>query len=121
VFKQTTEIQFLISSASLNNFLNNNSQYTEVCDFLSRKYPGIHSNPTHVNLSEASSDIRISQDKVIALIEKLAEQEILSLNNKKNDIEITYLQPREDNITINSVSKFIKHHLKYKRYFIYFE
>lgn len=115
VFKKSTEIQFLISVASLNNFLTNNTQFVEMCDLLSRNYPGIYSSPTLVDLSELSSIMRISQNEVTQLVEKLATQEILSFENKKNDIEITYLQPREDDISINSVSKYIKHHLKHKR------
>jgi len=115
VFKQTTEIQFLVSAAALNQFLNANSQYSETCDYLSRNYIGIHFSPTIVDLSMVSSNVNRSQNKVTQLIEKLAQQEILTFENKKNDIEITYLQPREDDISINSVSKYIKHHLKFKK------
>jgi len=115
VFKQTTEIQILISTTALTIFLKQNTQYIEICDFLSRNYPGIYSNSSLVDLSLLSSSIQISQDNTINLITKLADQNILSFTNKKNDIEVTYLQPREDDIAINSVSKYIKHHLKYKR------
>ncbi len=115
VFRNTTEIQFLINSRTLNNFSNNNPKYEVVCNYLSRNFPGIHSYKTAVNLSKVSSDLMVSQNNIQLLLEKLAEQEILSFENKKNDIEVTYLQPREDDITINSISKYIKYHLKYKQ------
>ena len=115
VFRNTTEIQFSINARALNNFSNNNPKYGTICDYLSRNFPGIHSYKTAVNLSKVSSDLMVSQNNIQLLLEKLAEQEILSFENKKNDIEVTYLQPREDDITINSVSKYIKYHLKHKQ------
>ena len=115
VFKQTTEVQFIVNAKTLNQFLSANAQYAETCDFLSRTYSGIYFSPTIIDVSFVSSNIGISQDKVVMLIKKLAQQEILTFENKKHDIEVTYLQPREDDISINSVAKYIKHHLKHKR------
>jgi len=115
VFKRTSEVQFLISSKALSVFLNKHSKYIGVCDYLSRNYPGIYASKTLIDLSKVASNLGLSQNKIQLLLEKLAEHEILLFENRKNDLEITYLQPREDDITINSVSKHIKHHLKYKQ------
>ena len=115
VFGYTSEIKFLLSPNALQSFLNNNTKYTAICELLSRNYPGIYSSKVIVNLSKVSSKLAVSQNKTHLLLKKLAEREIILFEPKKNDLEITYLQPREDDFSINAVSKYIKKHLKYKR------
>lgn len=114
VFNRTTEIQFLVNQQTLLNTVANQNQ-SAICNFLLRNYPGIFTYKTNIDTSLVASKTGLSQNEVASYLEKLAEREMISLKDKNNDLEITYLQPREDDSTINRISKYLKIHLQYKR------
>ncbi len=115
VFTRFTLIQITTNSNTFYNYIYNNIAFTKIGDFLIRSYSGIFTNPVTISLSRIASEIGLSVNNIELLLEKLAQQDLISIENKKHDITIHYLRPREDNTAINSVAKHIKQQIKYKK------
>jgi len=87
----TTSLQVVLTVSQLNQFAEQNPIY---------------------ELSKLAQTISLSQNRVAEIFEKLKEQDVILFENKKHDASIEYLQPREDDLAINAVSKFIKTNLR---------
>lgn len=111
-YTHTTSLQVIISVNHLNHFAEQNPAYEPLLGALARIYSGVFTNLINIDLGKLSQTIALSQNKVTELFEKLKEQDVILFENKKHDSSIEYLQPREDDLAINAVSKYIKTHLR---------
>ena len=111
-YTHSTSLQVLIAVNQLNYFLEQNPAYEGLLSALARMYSGVFTNAVNIDLGKLSQITQFSQDKVTTLFEKLKEQEIVLFENEKYDCSVEYLQPREDDLAINAVSKYIKTHLR---------
>jgi len=108
----TTSLQVVITVSQLNQFAEQNPIYEPLLSALARIYSGVFTNMTNIDLSKLAQTISLSQNRVAEIFEKLKEQDVILFENKKHDVSIEYLQPREDDLAINAVSKFIKTNLR---------
>ncbi|WNM19015.1 ATP-dependent DNA helicase RecQ [Flavobacterium capsici] len=104
-FSEKITIQFLISSKELIRYISLNSNDEEIILTILRTYPGIYDLQTNFNLKLISKKSNSSEEKVLRLLEKLKEKNIIELISKKNDSIITFNEVREDERTINRVTK----------------
>lgn len=109
---QTTTIKLLVDIEKLYRSINNNTKLVNLIDYLGRRYEGIALESVKINLGEVSQALETSQNEVTKRIEKLHQQELLVFENNNHDCVIEYLQPREDDLAINAIKKYIKSHLK---------
>ncbi|WP_010178316.1 RecQ family ATP-dependent DNA helicase [Aquimarina agarilytica] len=114
VFKETTLLQIQVSIHVLNNFIDQHPGYEPILSQLGRSYPGIYVDRIQIDLEKISQTLKISQHALIEKLQKLAAQEIIYFHNEAYDSQLVYLQPREDEIAINGISKYIKVHLENK-------
>lgn len=116
-FNFRTKIQFLTSNAVLFQYLENHLDLNIVVKVLLRTYGGIFDYDTKVNLNLVLQKANISEKQMIAQLQRLEKDEIISLQMANTDSEITFLKPREDDITINPIAKIIEqqHQLKHQQ------
>ena len=116
-FNFRTKIQFLTSNAVLFQYLENHLKLNTVVKVLLRTYGGIFDYDTKVNLNLVVQKANLSEKQVIAQLQQLEKDEVISLHIANTDSEITFLKPREDDITINPIAKTIEqqHLLKHKQ------
>ncbi len=116
-FNFRTKIQFLTTNAALFHYLETHLELNTLVKVLLRTYGGIFDYETKVNLNLIIQKSNLSEKTVIAKLERLEKDEIISLQIANTDSEITFLKPREDDITINPIVKSIKqqHNLKHKQ------
>lgn len=107
-FNKKTLIQVIASNASLFNYLETHTDCALVVKTILRTYGGVFEQETKINTVLVSEKTRLPEFKVIAVLEQLAKAELISLQNSKTDAQITYLQPREDDKSINRISTVIK-------------
>jgi ATP-dependent DNA helicase RecQ len=69
---------------------------------------------TPFNLSLIAKKSNHSEEQVSALLEKLQEKEIIEYKSKNNDATILFNEVREDDLTINRVSKYLEKQNKLK-------
>lgn len=113
-FSQKTSLQFLISSKQVFYFLERNPQYEQILKTLFRLKGGFFEHKTSFSVEKLSEKSEVSPDIIKSRLEHLAKEKIIDLSIANQDTSLVFLVPREDDITINPISKYIKqqYHLK---------
>ena len=97
-FNQKSSILFTISSKKLINFL-------------MRSYGGVFQKEIKINEFDIAKKMQLNSISIREELKKLEESNILCYNEAGSHQELLFLVPREDDITINSVSKTIQNYL----------
>jgi len=103
-FNQRTIVQFIVSNASLFHYLETHTDCNIITKSILRTYGGIFEQETKINTSLVAEKANSKEEAVFAVLIQLEKAEIITLKNSKTDAQITYLQPREDEKTINRIS-----------------
>ncbi|GGW69917.1 ATP-dependent DNA helicase RecQ [Winogradskyella epiphytica] len=107
-FNFRTKIQFTTTNAVLFKYLETHKDLNLLVKVLLRTYGGIFDYETKVNLNLVVQKSKLSEAQVIAQLQRLEKNEVISLQMANTDSEITFLKPREDDITINPIAKIIE-------------
>ena len=107
-FSEKISLQFIIPSKEVIRYISLNLADEDIILTILRNYPGIYESQTNINLqlivNKSNSDI----NKVNLLLQKLKEKQIIAYQAKSNDTKIILNEVREDERTINKVSKFLQ-------------
>lgn len=116
-FNFRTKIQFITTNAVLFQYLETHLDLNTLVKVLLRTYGGIFDYETKVNLSLVIKKSGLSEKQVIEQLQRLEKDDVISLQMANTDSEITFLKPREDDITINPIAKTIEqqHTLKHQQ------
>ena len=116
-FNFRTKIQFITTNAILFQYLETHLDLNTLVKVLLRTYGGIFDYETKVNLNLVIQKSNLSEKQVIEQLKRIEKDEIISLKMANTDSEIAFLQPREDDITINPIAKTIEqqHTLKHQQ------
>ncbi|WP_179019088.1 RecQ family ATP-dependent DNA helicase [Winogradskyella forsetii] len=116
-FNFRTKIQFVTTNAVLFRYLETHLDLNILVKVLLRTYGGIFDYETKVNLSLIIKKANLSEKQVIEQLQRLEKDEVISLQMANTDSEITFLKPREDDLTINPIAKTIEqqHTLKHQQ------
>ena len=106
-FSEKISLQFIIPSKEVIRYMSLNSNDEEIILTILRTYPGIYETQIAFNLQLIAKKANSDEKKVLALLQKLKEKDIVSYFAKSNDATITFNEVREDERTINRVSKYL--------------
>jgi len=107
-FSEKITMQFIISSKEVIRYMSLNPSDEEIVLTILRTYPGIYDMQTSFNTQLVAKKSNTSEIKVSALLTKLKEKNIIELLAKKNDTSIIFNEVREDDKTINRVTKHLE-------------
>jgi ATP-dependent DNA helicase RecQ len=107
-FSEKITIQFIIESKEVIRYVSLNPNDEEIILTLLRTYPGIYEYPTPVNLSLVAKKSNTNESTIEILLQRLKSKDIIDYNSKNNDARITFNEIREDEMTINRVSKYLE-------------
>ena len=107
-FKRKSTVQVLVSSTELFQYLEKNREISIIIKSLLRTYGGIFDQLVKINTLLIADKANVSEDQVIKTLERLEKENIIGLNLKKTDAEITFIEPREDDKTINRIANTIE-------------
>ncbi|WP_316636325.1 ATP-dependent DNA helicase RecQ [uncultured Flavobacterium sp.] len=107
-FSEKITLQFLIESKEVIRYMSLNPNDEEIILAILRTYPGIYEMKTSFNLSLIAKKSQHPEEQVSAVLEKLREKEIVEYKSKNNDATILFNEVREDDLTINRVSKYLQ-------------
>ena len=107
-FSKKTTVKFIASKPQIFQYLNHNKAATPIIQTILRTYGGIFEYDTKINPLLVSKKANVSENKVIKTLEQLQKDEIIAYQAQNNDLEITFLVPREDDGTINVFGKKVK-------------
>lgn len=113
-FSEKVSIQFIISSKELIRYMSLNPNDEEIILTVLRTYPGIYDMQTAFNSTLIAKKSNSTEKQVLLLLQKLNEKQVIDLIAKNNDATITFNEIREDERTINRVSKHLEAQNKLK-------
>ena len=107
-YSEKVSIQFIIPSKEVIRYMSLNPNDEEIILTILRTYPGVYEMQTIINLQVVAKKSNASEKKIIKLLEKLEEKQVIEYLSKKNDATIIFNEIREDERTINRVSKYLE-------------
>lgn len=113
-FSEKVSIQFIIPSKEVIRYMSLHSNDEEIMLTILRTYPGIYDMQTAFNPTLIAKKSNTNEKEVLSLLQKLKEKQLIDLMAKNNDATITFNEVREDERTINRVSKHLESQNKLK-------
>ena len=114
-FSEKISMQFLIESKEVIRYISLNQNDEEIILAILRTYPGIYEMKVPFNLSLIAKKSSRTEEQVSAVLERLREKEIIEYKSKNNDATILFNEVREDDRTINRVSKYLERQNQLKK------
>lgn len=106
-----SSIQFIIDSNQLINYKNRSESIRTIVDTILRSYPGIYEHEVKINEFTIAKKARVTSKKVKEVLQKLNADNVVVYNEANGGHYLYFLVPREDDRTINRISKNIKNYL----------
>lgn len=113
-YKNKTSIRFIVDNHTLFSYLDKNPKTETIVQAILRTYGGIFDILTKVNTTLIAKKTMAGEKEIFSVLKQLEKDNIIELSAQNTDAEITFLVPREDDRTINVISKDVKDHLKLK-------
>lgn len=106
-FSEKITVQFLIPSKEVLRYMSLHPHQEETIVTILRTYPGIYEVPATLNLILIAKKAQTTVEKVTGILEQLHQKDIISYRATGTDSTIIFNEVREDERTINRVSKFL--------------
>lgn len=107
-FSKKVSLQFIIPAKEVIRYMSLNPNDEEVISTILRSYTGVFDIETPINTISIAKKTGVSEQKILALLEKLHQREIIWYKGQNNDTSIVFNEIREDEKTINRISKFLQ-------------
>ena len=114
-FNHQCKVQVIVTSNAVFTYLQKQPQLSTVLKALLRTYGGIFDFETQINPGLIAKKIELNQDLLLKQLHILEKDGMISLNQRTTDAELTFLVPREDDITINMIAKDVEAQHEVKR------
>ena len=114
-FNYKTKLQFIVSNSAMFSYLETRSHLNLVVKTILRTYGGIFEHQLAINLGLIAKKSGSSEKEIIAILNQLHKDEIVDFLFSNTDSEIIFLQPREDDKTINRIAKIVEQQQELKR------
>ncbi|MBR9915592.1 MAG: RecQ family ATP-dependent DNA helicase [Algicola sp.] len=113
-FNYKTKLQFVVSNAAMFSYLETNAYLSTIVKTILRTYGGIFEHQLAINLSLIANKASTNEKEVISVLNQLQKDGIVDFLFANTDSEVIFLQPREDDKTINRIANIIEqqHQLK---------
>ena len=106
-YSERITMQFIISSKEVIRYMSLNPNEESIILTILRTYPGIYETQTAINLSLIAKKAACEEIKIPIVLEKLKELSIIDYHKKNNDATLIFNEVREDERTINRISKYL--------------
>ncbi len=107
-FQNKTLVQFIISNNALFHYLDTHTELQLIVKSLLRTYGGIFEHATKINTVLVAEKASIQEHVLMRALTTLEKDDIISLQQTKTDAQVTFIEPREDDKTINRIANIIE-------------
>ena len=114
-FNYKTKLQFIVSNKSMFSYLETHAQYNTVVKTILRTYGGIFEHQLAINLTLIADKSSVPEKQIIAILHQLHKDGIVDFLFSNTDSEVLFLQPREDDKTVNRIINVVEHQQALKR------
>ena len=113
-YNKKSTIQFITNSNVVIKYTKANNNTSKLIKLLLRSYGGVFEQETKINEFWLAQKLGILSTNVVAILSQLQLENILSYKKATKNAELFFLLPREDDKTINSISKNIRKYIQQK-------
>ena len=110
-FSQKSTVIFILSSKQLIRQTFNNKLTRKLIDFILRSHGGVFQKEVKINEFDIAKRMQINSLTVKELLNKLDHLNIIDYKEASSNEDFTFLTPREDDKTINRISRSIEKYL----------
>ncbi len=110
-----TTIQFICTKEQLLSYLEKNESIALITQVILRTYGGVFEFETIIDLYLLAKKTGQKEELIVSVLKQLEKAEIITYQGKHSDLEITYLIPREDDLTINRFAKKVVERNNFKK------
>jgi ATP-dependent DNA helicase RecQ len=115
-FHNQVSVQITASNQVVFHYLETHKNIELIVKSLLRMYGGIFEHDTKINLLRIAEKASTTEPVIISTLQQLERDEIISLNLAKTDAQVTFIQPREDDKTINRIASVIEQQNNLKQF-----
>lgn len=112
---EKVQIRFLLESKEVIRYISLHPEEEPIITAILRAYPGIFDLQTNINTVFIAKKANVTEAKVLTLLEKLGQIQLIEYFSQQNESKITFLEVREDDRTINRVAKYLEEQNKVKK------
>ncbi|TVZ51808.1 ATP-dependent DNA helicase RecQ [Dokdonia sp. Hel_I_53] len=114
-FTKRATVNFKVNEYALSYYLLRNNQLDDVVKAILRTYGAVFEQVTTINYAIISTKASRTVDQVHTALLTLHRDDIIDYEHQSFDTSITFLVPRDDDRTINTIAPFIKNQANFKR------
>lgn len=107
-FSKKSTVQFIASKETVFDYFEKHQDCVTIAQTILRTYGGIFDFETKINIRLISKKTKASEAIVSKILAQLHKDEIITYTAQHSDLDITFLVPREDDITINVFASRVK-------------
>ncbi|WP_166963463.1 RecQ family ATP-dependent DNA helicase [Yeosuana marina] len=107
-FQNQVSLQITASNSVVFRYLETHHDKVLIVKSMLRMYGGIFDHDTKINTLRIAEKASTKEAVVISVLKQLQKDEIIALNLSKTDAQITFIEPREDDKTINRIADMIE-------------
>lgn len=100
-FNQKITLQFITKKDALFSYLERHQNMAPIIQAILRTYGGLFDYDTMINTFLIAKKTNTKEAVITTILKKLEKDNLISYSSTDNDLELTYLVPREDDKTIN--------------------
>lgn len=104
-FSEKITLQVILSSKEVLRYSSLNPKKEDLLLHILRTYPGIYENQIAINTTLLAKKMGVAENQIITDLHQLDQAAVIKLYSKNNDSKITFNEIREDERTINRISK----------------
>lgn len=113
-FRHQTYLQFVVSNTAVFAYMERQPHSSLLIKTLLRTYGGIFEHALKINLTLIAHKLQRSTADILKTLAQLHQDHIVSFKHFNTDAQITFLEPREDDKTINRIAGTVKQHQQLK-------
>lgn len=116
-YSKKSTLKFLVNSSQIFDYLNTHPSKSKLIKLILRSYGGIFDHYTIINEYTLSKKLSCKRNEVLKNLNELKVNNIIDYSYENTTSKLSFLIPRDDNYTINSISKSIEqqNNLKYEK------
>lgn len=107
-FSSSTKVQLIADKREIFGYMEQHPSQSILLKTLLRTYPTIWDHPVKISPFLLSKKTNLAEIQVSQMLRGLAKDLMLELEEQIGDVEVTFLVPREDDRTINTIAKRIR-------------
>jgi len=107
-FSESVKIQFIIPSREVMRYISLNPSDEETILTILRNYPGVFDIETSINPTLICKKAKVNTEELDQLLKRLQQKAVIAYYSSGNDSQLTFNEVRDDEHTVNRISKFLE-------------